>query len=227
MPQRREIFVNGNYYHVFNRTIDNKIVFTNVLLNQFFLDSALFYRSSGVKISYSRYLSLTSAIQKNLLYEKMCSKSLFRINVLCYCLMPNHFHFLIKQTKTNGISSFMSNLVNSFTRYFNISNKRKGPLFLPRFQSRAIVTQEQLIHTSRYIHINHFVGGLVHNISEIDRYRWSSYPFYVTETKSDLVDSQYILKIFNNNCKKYRKFVEDYADFKKKQELVKYTKKWQ
>lgn len=226
MPGRKEVFINGGYYHIFNKTIDNKKIFTDDQNKQLFLDIARFYRSGGVNISFSKYLRLPNELQY-LWNKKIISKKYFRVIVLAYSLMPNHFHFLLKQISDHGVQSFMADLANSFTRFLNIKFERKGPLFLPRFHSAVIKSHEQLIHTSRYIHTNHYSSGLVKTIGDIDAYNWCSYPDYVKRRKPYVTDTDFLLGLFNNDKKKYRKFVESNAEYQKTLELIKHAQKWQ
>jgi putative transposase len=116
--------------------------------------------------------------------------------------------------------------MNSFTRYYNIKYKRKGPLFLPRFQARRILTDEDLVHNSRYQHLNPYSGGLVSSLEDLANYPWSSYPCYISAKKSPIVDVNQILEHFNQDKVKYRQFVEDQADYQKSLESLKYMNKW-
>jgi len=98
------------------------------------------------------------------------------VDIVCFCLMPTHVHVLLRQLRGKGISVFMSNVLNSYTRYFNTKYKRRGTLWEGRFKSVLIKTQEQLMHVTRYIHLNPVTAGLVEKPEE-----WapSSYREYV------------------------------------------------
>lgn len=225
VPGRREVFKNGGYYHVFNKTIDDRQIFVNGVNTQLFLDIIRFYRAEIRNISFSQYLHLPEEIQ-NILNKKITSKKYHRVKILCYSLMPNHFHFLLKQTKENGIQSFMANIANSFTRFLNTKSKRTGPFFLPRFKAVVIHNHEQLIHTSRYIHLNHYSSGILRTIEDIDMSSQCSYSDYVKKRKSTIADTNFILGLFNNDRKLYKKFTEDHADYQRTIESIKHAQKW-
>src|SRR3989338_11621833 len=111
--------------------------------------------------------------------------------------MPNHFHLLLKQKKEDGITRFMSDTVNSLTRFFNILHERKGPVFLPQFRSRQIHTREQLIHISRYQHLNPYSSRIVNTKEELLNYPFSSFNEYSEKKFTNLCNTEIILKEFN------------------------------
>ena len=133
--------------------------------------------------------------------------------------MPNHFHFLIRQLKENGISKFMSQISNSYTKYFNTKYNRIGPLFQGAFKAVLIESDEQLIHVSRYIHLNPVVSGLIKNLED---YRWSSYLEYI-KPNDTFCSINEILGFFTpNERKRYKEFVEAQIDYGRKLEKIKH-----
>lgn len=225
MPGRRDTFHPNGIYHVFNRTIDKKIIFNDSRLAQIFLDTLYFYHSQKVMISFSQFRQLRPDIKISIEKDLSVKKNA-KINILAYCLMPTHFHLLIQELHDSGILTFMSDSINSFTRYYNLKINRKGPLFLPRFQSREIVTEEILMHVSRYLHLNPYSSGLVKKLKKLVSYPLSSYSNYITIKKTTLVDTKPLLQLFDFNFNKYRDFVENQADYQKSLEEIKYIEKW-
>jgi putative transposase len=75
--------------------------------------------------------------------------------------MPTHIHLVLRQLKDGGISKFMSNILNSYSRYFNIKHNRKGPLWEGRFRKVLVGSDEQLLHLTRYVHLNPVTACLV------------------------------------------------------------------
>lgn len=127
--------------------------------------------------------------------------------------MPNHFHFLLKQENEVGISKYLSDFQNSYTRYFNINHNRTGPLFMDQFKAVRIESEQQLIHVSRYIHLNPYSGFLTKNLTELENYPWSSFKNYLLQ--ENLAEYKIILDLFSSKDK-YKSFVLDQADYQRK-----------
>ncbi len=102
----------------------------------------------------------------------------FSVEVHAYCLMNNHFHLLVR-TPTEGLSAAMKHLIGTYTKKFNRSEKRDGPLFRSRFKSIVIDADAYLLEVSRYIHNNPVEAKIV--VLPQD-YRWSSYSAYIYGT---------------------------------------------
>jgi len=225
MPSRKDIFTNGSIYHIFNKTIDRRLIFEDDRISDLFLKLLRYYRSTKSIIRYSHFNELKGEFRVN--FEKqILIPEHFKIEILTFCLMPNHFHLLLKQKKEDGITRFMSDTVNSLTRFFNILHERKGPVFLPQFRSRQIHTREQLIHVSRYHHLNPFSSGIVKNINDLLTYPLSSFNEYSNTKFTNLCNTNIMLKEFNYGRNKYQEFVFSNAERQKMLESVKYTEKW-
>ena len=223
MPYRRTPLISGQIYHIYNRSLDGRRVFQSQKVANHFLELLKYYRSTKATSSYSCYQSLEK-IQNESLTKILLFKKYFRVKVLAYCLMPTHFHLLMRQEVDSGISKYISDSMNAFTRFFNIKSKRKGPLFLPRFQAKLIYDREQLIHVSRYIHLNPYSSGNIQNLEDILSYPNSSMKEYLSEKiPSGLSDSQIILSEFQNNKHKYLQFILENADYHRALEVNKYT----
>ena len=154
MPTNRKlVFANDEIYHVFNRGVEKRPTFTDKRELSRALLTLDFYRFAKPPVKLSKFLVIPKDQQKKFL-ENLKKEFEKLIEIICFCLMPNHFHFMLKQKLDNGISTFVSNFTNSFTRYFNTKHERIGPLFEGIFKAVRIESEEQLIHTSRYIHLN-------------------------------------------------------------------------
>lgn len=209
MPSRSIPFVNGEFYHIFNRGVAKMQIYTNSYDYYRFTKSIIYYQRMGPKPRFSLFSGKNTL--SNLEGEKI-------VNITCYCLMPNHFHFLLQQIKDNGITEFMGKLSNSYTKYFNTKNKRVGPLLQGEFKSVHVETNEQLIHVSRYIHLNPLVGYKTKNL---EIYQWSSYPEYIGIVNTSICEKTIILEQFKSP-EAYKQFVLDHEEYARKLEYIKH-----
>lgn len=180
-------FQKGFYYHVYNRGNRKQNIFLSPKDYERFLKRAKEYKDE------------------------------FEINVLGYCLMPNHFHFLLRQDEDIPLTAFMLRLGTSYAKYFNIKYEQVGSLFQGRFKAKLVETDAYLLQLSRYIHRNPIEIISSTPGVELADYRWSSYPVYINKRiKNEIVDTTTILNYFAQSDPHgdYRKFVE--YDFKNK-----------
>ncbi len=213
MPQRKTLLINDQIYHVFNRGIARMPIFSS--LNDFyrFIEVVEYCRFANTPVSFS-HLKKLSAEQRTVVLHALQKENNVQIEILCFCLMDNHFHFLVKQITKEGISTWMSNVQNGYAKYYNVKHQRIGPLFQPRFQAVRIETNEQLLHVSRYIHLNPSTGYLV-TIENLSQYPWSSLSCYLDDTsKYSFVNSELVLALINGK-KNYQEFVFDQAAYQR------------
>jgi putative transposase len=119
------------------------------------------------------------------------------LEVYCYCLMPNHFHFLvsIKEAKNPGeVEKKFSNFFSSYTQSFNKVNQRKGSLFIKTFKRKQITDKNYLIKLVHYIHYNPVNAGLVSHPIE---WNYSSYKSIISTAPSNL-NRQEVLNWFED-----------------------------
>jgi putative transposase len=214
MPSRKDLFINGEYYHIYTKTID-KIKIFNFSFAKLFLNLIRYYRSTKADIRYSHFIKLSPEFQK-LKEQNLNNPDYFQVKIIAYALLPNHFHLLLRQIKENGIVKFTSNVLNSIAKNYNLINKRNGPIFLHRFKSKIIRSREQLIHLSRYIHLNPYSHGYINNQKYLLAYPFTSLKDYASPDKSnDLIDKKILLSEFGFNYKKYLDFVLNHADYQR------------
>jgi putative transposase len=140
-----------------------------------------------------------------------------RVQIIAYCFMPTHFHFILKQLEDDGISKFLNNTLNSYTRYFNTKYKRKGPLWQGRSKKILVDSDEQLLHLTRYIHLNPTTSYLV---DKPEDWRHSSYNEYINNSETKLKACKYD-DILGINIKEYRNFVENTIDYQRDLKRIK------
>lgn len=212
MPGRSTPLITDQYYHVFNRGIDRRTTFYGIKEHQRAIECIKFYQFETPPVRLSRFLSMSQDEQENLFNNLSKHKKL--IELISFTLMPNHYHLLIRQRLDGGISKFMSNVQNSYTRYFNIKHQRKGPLFEDQFKAVIIETNEQLLHLSRYIHLNPYSSFVVKEIKNLMDYRWSSLREYLGLLGWELCNKDIVLGQFKHR-KHYKKFIFDRASYQR------------
>lgn len=219
MPGRTIPLVTDQIYHIFNRGVDYRRTFTDKRSFKRTLQGINFYHFASPSLSFSSFLRLAGE-RRNEIIANLQTHHKKIVEIFSYCLMPNHFHLLLRQKEDGGISKFMSNFQNSYTRYFNIREGRTGPLFLDQFKAVLIETDNQLLHVSRYIHLNPYTSFVVKTLEELEDYPWSSLPEYV-QGEGETCNQDLILGFFNNK-ESYRKFVLDQADYQRNLETIKH-----
>lgn len=218
MAGRKIPLATNEFYHVYNRGVARQPTFLTKWDYQQTILALSYYRFTTPPIKLSRFKELPYELRKKYLSE-LENKGEKLVDIISFVLMPNHFHFLLKQTVEGGIAKFLSQVTNSYTRYFNTKHKRVGPLFQGTFKAVHIETDEQLIHLSRYIHLNPLVSFVVKE-KDFLTYPWSCLPDYLSG-KSSLVELEPILSQFPSPSA-YRKFVLDQADYAKRLEAIKH-----
>jgi len=146
--ERKVSFVEGEYYHVYNRGVDKRIIFLNDYdYKRFILLLHVLNTNENLKIR--------DLLRENSFSELLKIKNNDPIVAIgAYCLMPNHFHLLLTPLVKGGISKFMLKLQTSYSMYFNNKNDRSGALFQGIFKSQHLNTDEYLKYIYSYIHLN-------------------------------------------------------------------------
>lgn len=206
---KRQPLVNGQYYHVFNRGQDHRLTFSNKYEFRRAISAVEYYRYSN-PLSLSKFLALGSQDRGIILAQQAAKQPL--VSIVAYCLMPTHFHFLLRQEVEGGISNYISQVQNSHTRFFNTRHERQGTLFLNRFKSVRIETQIQLNHVSRYIHLNPYSSHIVSSLAETEQYPWSSFSQYMGYSGRVCISPEAVLSSFSSRSA-YQAYVFDRADY--------------
>jgi putative transposase len=206
--------VNGQVYHVLNKSIAGYKIFNNRSEFDRMLERVIFYQSKK-REKFSTFNKRKD--YKNELKELTTLDGEKEVEIIAYCLMPTHFHLLLKQLTDNGISNYLNILLNSYTRYFNTKHKRKGPLWTGRSKKLLVETDEQLLHLTRYIHLNPATSYLVDKPGD---WSYSSYKEYLKTTNNSLKISKFD-DLLDIDTKRYRKFVEDTVDYQRNLKKIK------
>jgi len=148
MGIRNITFTNGEYYHVFNRGVDKRIIY-NTKEQQYFFFNRLKLLNT---IDSRKYIANKRSRYKD---KIITGNGEELISIVAYCLLPNHFHLLLKQKVDNGISQFMQRLGTSYTKFFNQQEDRSGSLFQGKFKATHLSDNFSLPILSAYVNLNY------------------------------------------------------------------------
>ena len=198
-------------YHVLTKSIAGFKIFLDEKDYQRMLDLLKYYQFNP-KVKFSYYINLNH--KGKFYYDQLKDKNPF-VEIIAYCLMPTHIHLALYEVLDGGISEYMRRVLDSYTRYFNKKVNRKGPLWESKIKKVKVISQEQLLHLTRYIHLNPTTAGLVKKPEE---WRYSSYREYIGLENTKMCAKE---NFFDFSEKEYKKFVEDRVDYQKSLNLIK------
>lgn len=196
------------YYHVFNRGLDKRVIYPSDSYRERFITTTILSRlSKAPKATVFFKQEKLGAAPPQEDMEKTWGPSF--VDILAYVLMPNHFHFLLKELIDAGVAKFMHRLGTAYTKYFNIRQEREGRLFTSTYKQVRVETDEQLIHTNRYIHINPWVSSYTKiDLKDLRKYPWSSLPNYLRSKRDLSCQPEEVLRFFASP-RDYWKFISE------------------
>lgn len=210
MGLRKTILATGQIYHVFNRSVAAVPIFKGERECRLFLEAIKFYLQAKPPTRFSIYRTNKERFPINL-DSKL-------VTIISYALMPNHFHFLLRQEQESGIKKFIQRLTNSFAHYFVLKYRKSGHVFEGNFKAIRVERNEQLLHLSRYIHLNPVTAYIVENPIN---FPYSSYKVYLGEEPSDIIDPSIIVSQFSTR-RAYEKFVLDQKDYQRRLDEIRH-----
>lgn len=215
MPAKNAIkqYVENGYYHIYNRGVKKRIIFQDQLDYSVFLLYLKQYLMPKNEHDLSEKLldpSITPKERDKILKLLRLNNFYNELTFLAFCLMPNHFHFLVKQKQMGTINIFMKSLCTRYSMYFNKRYKRVGPLYQDVYKAVLVTNEAQFLHLSRYIHKQ----ALRLQGASLEA-QPCSYFAYLGTAKIEWVDSNEILSFFSKTNPKlsYQSFVEQKDDF--------------
>jgi len=203
MPSRYIIrnYAPDNYYHIFNCGLNKQDIFLEGNDYKLFL-YYLFIYTAPINLVLKRYKQLSFRLQGKNLSQQM--------KLVAYCLMPNHYHLLVFPQTKEAVPKLMRQIANAYTTYFNRKKKREGYLFSSRYKAVAVESEYQLLHLSRYIHLNPVVAGL----AELpEAYPWSSGAAFLGGQDNQGCYTEPIINAFKDKEQGYRSFLADQIDY--------------
>lgn len=216
MPQRSTVLATNEVYHVFNKSIAKAPVFSTKWHLNKLLEIVEFYLYPQ-QLRLSRLRTLPSDTKKEYVVAYRKKKPL--VEMYSFAFMLNHYHFLVKQLVDKGISRFISNVQNSFAKFYNLKNDRNGALFQNSFKAKRVENEEQFLHISRYIHLNPVTSYII-EFKDLETYPYTSFPYYVGENSNLIVNTEVILRLIGSK-EKYTQFVSDQVDYQRELALIK------
>jgi len=209
MPSRGIVkqYISGGCYHVYNRGVEKRRIFLDDQDYRVFLHLLKYYISNNKKTKEHPLKSLTGFSPTRIRPINPIGK---KVELLCYCLMPNHFHLLIKQQDEDAIVKLLRRLFTTYVIYFNRRYDRVGTLFQGPYKAVLVGEDGHLLHLTRYIHQNPTLTK-----GFLNEYPYSSYAYYLGERKSDWLNTETVLSFFKGSKKEelgVQKF-RNYKDF--------------
>ena len=219
---KRPLFVNSHIYHIYNRGVEKRKVFLdNQDYFRFIHDLYEFNDENPViNVNYRLQHKQSKYMEVQLPYIKNERKLL--VDILVWCLMPNHYHLLLRQRMDNGIVLFMQKLGSGYTNYFNLKYERVGSLFQGRFKALLVENDNYLLHLSRYIHLNpvelvqaDWRNNKIRNLKKankfLEKYRYSSYLDYTGRKNfPSLIHKGFINQYFKSP-QEYKNFIQEWV----------------
>ena len=221
MSIRKVNFVEGEYYHIYNRGNSKQRIFHN-------------------DEDYKRFIELLYISNSNINFNLFDLKRNFHFNVFsvenknrivalgAYCLMPNHFHLLITQIEEGGITKFMQKLSTAYSMYYNRKYRRTGSLFEGKFKSEHINKERYLKYIFSYIHLNPVkliqknwkeegIRDKKQVINFLNNYNYSSYlDFWVVseKRKESIILNKDLFPEYFNRSKDFQNEIMEWLSFK-------------
>lgn len=204
MPARNtiKIYAENAYYHVYNRGVEKRDIFLDDQDYRTFLHLLKIYLSPPDK-------SAPALTRSNLVRPRPAQSISEEVKLIACCLMPNHFHLLLKQHSRDGMVKLMRRIATTYVMYFNERYQREGALFQGTYKAIGIDYEYYLLHLSRYIHLN--PQALTR--SNLVSYPYSSYPYYLGRKHAEWIDPAPVLSYFSSEGNKLLKTANSYKDF--------------
>ncbi|MBL7081387.1 MAG: transposase [Candidatus Omnitrophica bacterium] len=213
---RRVKFVNDEIYHVYNRGVEKREIFLNNQNYFRFIHDLFEFNDESPAPNMDYYYEKTQSLEVRLPKIERRKPRKLLVEILAFCLMPNHFHLLLRQKRERGITEFMRKLGTGYTNYFNKKYKRVGALFQGKFKAVIVKKESHFLYLPYYIHLNplelidsDWKNGRIKDLSKLveflESYRWSSHLDYIGKKNfPSLTQREFLLEIFRGS-EAYRK----------------------
>lgn len=218
MPSRKIPLETRHLYHIYFHAIDNLEIFKSFREKSLFAEIVNYYQNQSPPISFSGLYNRLSVPERILTIKNLSEKNDFLVDIISFCGVDNHFHFILEQLVDNGISLFMKQVLSSFSHIYNQEKNRRGSLCQSSFCSRLVKTDEDLIHLTVYHHLHPYTNGLVKKYQEIFNYPFSSLPAYFGKKTLIRANPKRVLEVVSQE--EYENYLKGRAQYQK--DLEKY-----
>lgn len=213
MPHKHTVrfFIENGLYHVYNRGVEKRNIFLDEQDYSVFLHLLKYYLSP---VDNKNLHPLLEFQNFSIVRPRPLANVEKEVELMAYCLMPNHFHLLLRQISKDGMTKLLRRISTTYSMYFNKRYERVGYLFQGRYKAALIGSDNYLLHVSRYIHLNPLELTRSNPVS----YPYSSYSHFLGMKRAVWLKPDFILKYFDTSkmlhfLKKYpsyKEFVEKY-----------------
>ncbi|MFZ2484615.1 MAG: transposase [Minisyncoccia bacterium] len=184
-------FAEGEIYHTYNRGVDKRKIFISNDDLERFLEGMGKFNTLEVIGNIGRRHSVSTT-------DRL-------VNIVGYCINPNHYHLILEQVSEKGIEKFMHKVGMGYSKYFNTKYKRSGALFQGSFKVKHVETNEYLLHLSAYVNLNHLGHTRGHGVSTLSRTSWDEY--INKKFENGICKKEIVLDQFKDR-EDYKKFAE-------------------
>lgn len=207
---RREVFTQGEYYHIYNRGVDRRVIFVDNDERRRFINTLYVLNN---------FLEIPPRFN---MYELKPRELLVPISpfveIAAGCLMDNHYHLIVRPLQEKGVSRFLHKIGLSYASYFNRRHDRSGRLFESTFKAKHVDRHEYASYLTEYIHLN--PADLYQTKSgtdkesvlrKIEEYQWSSLPIYLGGESpfSLIVSTEFRDNVLDQGADEYRGFLKE------------------
>lgn len=205
---RKEQFVEGEYYHIYTRGVDKRVIFSDDHERTRFIHS-LYLLNNFLDIP-PRFDVVKLEPQ-----ELLTSVEPY-VEIVAGCLMSNHYHLMLTPKRKDGVSKFLHKIGTSYTKYFNKKHERTGSLFESTFKAKFVDRQEYAVYLTQYIHLNPIELyqaklGTDEGLKEVEKYQWSTLPDYLGKKSnfSVTVSLDFMKSVLDTDFNEYKKILND------------------
>jgi len=224
---KRERPVTGEIYHIYNRGVEKRDIFLSDEDYSRFVHDLFEFNDINPAINLNYHFNQSSEVGLPKIKRR---KRKLLVEIMAFCLMPNHFHLLARQRVDGGITEFMRKLGTGYTNYFNQKYERVGALFQGKYKSVRLKKEAHFIYLPYYIHLNpldlkfgkkyeKIIKNRKEAIKFLENYRWSSFPDYLGIKNFPSVTQRDFLNNFIGHPKQHKKSLFDLLENPKTEEM--------